>query len=147
MTLDELWKDHLLSLDHLRHGIHLRAFGQRDPLNEYKQEAFSMFESMLNQLRESVTVLLARIQFRADSMEHLDEMESNQEMHETRNDPAATGEAQQQHTVTAKVVSGPIHTHIKPEDRDANDPESWGKIGRNEDCPCGSGKKYKHCHG
>lgn len=146
-TLDELWKDHLLSLDHLRHGIHLRAFGQRDPLNEYKQEAFNMFEWMLNHLREATTQRLAHIRLRVESIAALGE-EPQQEMHESRTDPAAAGNPQ---AAPAALPEGMRHatvrSHVAAANRDANDPETWGKVSRNEACPCGSGKKYKHCHG
>lgn len=145
-TLDELWKDHLLSLDHLRHGIHLRAYGQRDPLNEYKQEAFSLFEGMLNHLREVVTLRLSRIRIRVESLAHLQD-EPHQEMHETRHDPATGAPLD---AVAAPLPEGmvmPVRSHVNPQDRDPHDPTTWGKVARNEDCPCGSGKKYKHCHG
>lgn len=148
-TLDELWKDHLLSLDQLRHGIHLRAFGQRDPLNEYKQEAFSMFEAMLNHLREVVTQRLSRIRLRLDSVEELENYEPRHKMRESRTDPAlmeAMADSQQHNTVTAKAV-GMVRSNVAPENRDPTDPSTWGKVARNEDCPCGSGKKFKHCHG
>ena len=137
-TLDQLWKDHLLSLDHLRQGIGLRAYGQRDPLNEYKQEAFNLFEAMLGQLREVVTSRMARLQIRYETPEEVMQMQQNQRMQEGRNAPeAAQGE---------KVV--PMRTgNVAPENRDPSDPTTWGKVARNEVCPCGSGKKFKHCHG
>ena len=140
-TLDQLWKDHLLSLDHLRQGINLRAYGQRDPLNEYKQEAFGLFEHMLEQLRELVVARLAHLQLRVqDPSELRMEGSGNQAMQETRHDPAA-GPVPNQPQTPVRVG------HVAPEDRDPNDPTTWGKVGRNEPCPCGSGKKYKHCHG
>jgi len=138
-TLDQLWKDHLLSLDHLRQGIGLRAYGQRDPLNEYKQEAFTLFEHMLHQLREWVTLRLAHIRIRTENPEELMQVQQQQKMQESRQDPAFA--AQQERPMET------VRTHVRPEDRKAADPSSWGKVGRNEDCPCGSGKKFKHCHG
>jgi preprotein translocase subunit SecA len=145
-TLDQLWKDHLLSLDHLRQGINLRAYAQRDPLNEYKQEAFSLFEYMLNHLREVVISRLSRLQIRMELTE--DFMRATMpkppaEMHETREDPALQlppGEAM-------KPIAQTLKMNVKPEERVSTDPASWGKVARNEACPCGSGKKFKHCHG
>ncbi|MBM3617863.1 MAG: preprotein translocase subunit SecA, partial [Alphaproteobacteria bacterium] len=148
-TLDELWKDHLLSLDHLRHGIHLRAFGQRDPLNEYKQEAFNMFEAMLNHLREAVTLRLARIRLQVERVEELPELPT-QEMHESRVDPALEGVEPQQsaNPAFAKLAGAvPVRNNVSAADRNPKDASTWGKVSRNEDCPCGSGKKFKHCHG
>ncbi len=141
-TLDQLWKDHLLSLDHLRQGIGLRAYGQRDPLNEYKQEAFTLFEHMLHQLREVVTTRMSRLQIRVENPEELMRMEQ-QKMHETRQDPALAGQSQPQNRMPVETV----HTRIAAEERNPNDPNTWGRVGRNEPCPCGSGKKFKQCHG
>ncbi len=118
--LDQNWKEHLLSLDHLRHGIGLRAYGQRDPLNEYKREAFEMFESMLARLREQVTSVLSHIEIRAQE-------EVPQEIPEETLPSAAPVAA--------------------TDGIDPNNPATWKKLSRNADCPCGSGKKYKHCHG
>lgn len=148
LTLDRLWKDHLLSLDHLRQGISLRAYGQRDPLNEYKQEAFSLFEQMLHQLRVEVTRWLSHLHISLESEEALRPFPkpSQQQMHETRIDPAMQADPFQRPTVN-DVAMMQRHVQVAPEDRDPADPETWGKIGRNEACPCGSSKKYKHCHG
>jgi preprotein translocase subunit SecA len=136
-TLDHLWKDHLLSLDHLRSGIGLRAYAQKDPLNEYKQEAFNMFEHMLNQLRELTTTRLAHLVI---SVQHppapIEAKEYDGEnMHEMHGDE--------------EIESASIHNlqRVAPENRHPNDESTWGRVGRNELCPCGSGKKYKHCHG
>ena len=140
-TLDQLWKDHLLSLDHLRHGINLRAYGQRDPLSEYKQEAFSLFEQMLSQLREQVTSRMAHMEIQMERpMPSLEQMQQAQRMQETRSDPAISQGQTENNPV-------PLRTHVSPEGRDPGNPETWGKVARNDVCPCGSGKKYKHCHG
>ena len=120
-TLDQLWKDHLLSLDHLRQGIHLRGYGQRDPLNEYKHEAFTLFEQMLSLLREMVVSRLSHLEIHMEAPSAMPRMPTRK-MVETRNDPAFAEEA-------------------------AKAPFSEQKVGRNEPCPCGSGKKFKHCHG
>jgi preprotein translocase subunit SecA len=122
-TLDQLWKDHLLSLDHLRQGIHLRGYGQRDPLNEYKQEAFSLFEQMLNYLRELVISRLSHLEIHVETPEGIAPMSGPRKMFESRHDPASGDDG---------MPAIPAHSE---------------KIGRNEPCPCGSGKKYKHCHG
>jgi preprotein translocase subunit SecA len=139
-TLDQLWKDHLLSLDHLRQGINLRAYAQRDPLNEYKQEAFGLFEAMLNHLREVVVSRLARLQIRVELADEIMKPKPRSIMRESRSDPALE-------QPPAPVANNVLRMNAKPEDRVATDPATWGKVARNEACPCGSGKKYKHCHG
>ena len=144
-TLDQLWKDHLLSLDHLRQGINLRAYAQRDPLNEYKQEAFGLFEYMLNHLREVVISRLARLQIRvtlADDIMNLKPQQTMQESH-----PAPEGLGLPPARPIEMQPAQTLRMHVNPEDRNPNDPASWGKVARNEPCPCGSGKKYKQCHG
>jgi preprotein translocase subunit SecA len=142
-TLDHLWKDHLHSLDHLRSGIHLRGYGQRDPLSEYKQEAFSLFEGMLAQLRELVTERLAHLQLRLEiDPQTLAAMQRQQQMEESRQDPALVA-----HDVSDDSSRTVGLGRVNPEDRNPTDPSTWGRVGRNEDCPCGSSKKYKHCHG
>ena len=144
--LDQMWKDHLLTLDHLRQGINLRAYGQRDPLNEYKREAFELFETMLTRLREQVTGVLAHIELRVQQPEDLEmRMAMRQrELTEGREDPAAadggqTAAVSDQRAAPRTVAAGAAV--------DPRDPASWGKVPRNAACPCGSGKKYKHCHG
>ncbi|HEY9080938.1 preprotein translocase subunit SecA [Magnetovibrio sp.] len=132
--LDQLWKDHLLTLDHLRQGIGLRAYAQKDPLNEYKREAFGLFEELLTNIGERVTLILAHVELQMMPPEGLTP-QGPASMHESHEDPAfATEEAQ--------LLRG----QPAPE-RDANDPSTWGRVGRNEPCPCGSGKKFKQCHG
>ncbi len=132
-TLDHLWREHLVMLDHLRQVIGLRGYGQRDPLNEYKSEAFQLFEAMLTRLRETVTAQLMRVEVvsQPPPMAGLPPMQA----HHTN---PLTGEDE--------LAQQPVAS-AAPVNRDANDPASWGKVGRNELCPCGSGKKYKHCHG
>ncbi len=151
MNLDQIWKDHLLTLDHLRGGIGLRAYGQRDPLNEYKAEAFSLFEALLQQLRETITHNLAHAEFRfedpalqmADTpaedlqMTHIDPVTGKNEFE--REKVMADGER-------AGRMRGPARRAREREIDPAN-PDTWGKVPRNAACPCGSGKKYKHCHG
>ena len=174
--LDQAWKEHLLALDHLRQGIGLRAYGQKDPLNEYKREAFDMFEEMLANLRETVTSVMSHLEMSIDAadLEAFEQAEHAQEMHESRMDPAFA-DAEMQATGTdgmggnvamhpaAATVAG---TRSRPVVTDAaqappgwaldealgrwidpNDQDTWGKVPRNAACPCGSGRKFKHCHG
>jgi preprotein translocase subunit SecA len=136
--LDQAWKDHLLSLDHLRQGINLRAYAQRDPLNEYKQEAFVLFQEMLAHLREQVTSVLAHVELRvqrpddpAPAMAPQPGPSPRPRMVETREDPAMAGGSAQAGAATALATA----------------PAPWAKTSRNAPCPCGSGKKFKHCHG
>ena len=133
--LDQAWKDHLLQLDHLRQGISLRAYAQRDPLNEYKREAFNLFEQMLLDMREKVTSVLAHVELRfgESSPEQALEPRGPREMRETREDPA--------------FANGPAALNPARGGGDPNDPATWTSTPRNAACPCGSGKKYKHCHG
>jgi preprotein translocase subunit SecA len=144
--LDQTWKEHLLALDHLRQGINLRAYAQRDPLNEYKHEAFVLFQEMLNHLREAVTSVLCHVELRVQRADDQDRAlpsepvppPARQRMVETREDPAwSSGSAQDGDTALA--VAPP------PAGQAAASP--WAKTPRNAPCPCGSGKKFKHCHG
>ena len=133
-TLDNLWREHLANLDHLRSVVGFRGYGQRDPLQEYKTESFTLFESMLAQLRQITTAQLLRVEL---VTEQPPEMPQMPEMHEHHINPM-TGEDEM-----AQANLQPQATR----ERDPNNPATWGKVGRNEACPCGSGKKYKHCHG
>ena len=147
LVLDKQWKDHLLSLDHLRHAILLRAYAQRDPLNEYKREAFELFEGMLTEMRDEVTMLLSRVELRAPEPEAAQVQRAPQRMQESRQDPAMAETALE--TVGAGGT-GPAAAPVRRQagaKLDPNDPASWGKVPRNAACPCGSGKKFKHCHG
>lgn len=134
-TLDHLWREHLVMLDHLRQVIGLRGYGQRDPLNEYKAESFNLFEAMTANLREAVTAQLMRVEIMPQPQEPAPELPR---MEMQKADPV-TG---QNEMAFADVVNPSIAA-----DRNPSDPTTWGKVGRNELCPCGSGKKYKHCHG
>ena len=146
-TLDHLWREHLVMLEHLRQVIGLRGYGQRDPLNEYKAEAFNLFEAMSTHLREAVTSQLMRVEIRAapppEEPASLPYMEAHKIDPSSGEDELALARAGAEtlarHGITAAATEAPA--------RDPKDPSSWGKVGRNEACPCGSGKKYKHCHG
>ena len=143
--LDQLWKDHLLTLDHLRHGIGLRAYGQRDPLNEYKQEAFGLFESMLIALRERTTLMLAHVELNMEfSEEEYLAQHGGAEGEAHHDSPEYYGGegGDEGGNATMTVVNRQAATEVDP-----NDQATWGKVPRNAPCPCGSGKKFKHCHG
>ena len=138
-VLDQVWKEHLLALDHLRQGIGLRAYGQRDPLNEYKTEAFALFNRMLGELRERVTGLLARVELAPPPPPVF-----APQMTASRLDPAFAGEAGGGET---GVLERPAVRRETASGVDPADPATWHRTPRNAPCPCGSGKKYKHCHG
>jgi preprotein translocase subunit SecA len=140
-TLDHLWREHLVMLDHLRQVIGLRGYGQRDPLQEYKSEAFTLFEAMVAHLREAVTAQLMRVEIVPP--EEQQQMLPPMQAHHADPD---TGEDEMAFANVSLVPQGNDGA-VAAAARDPNNPSSWGKIGRNEDCPCGSGKKYKHCHG
>ncbi len=148
--LDQYWKDHLLRLDHLRQGIGLRAFGQKNPLNEYKREAFEMFEDLLGRLREGVTSLLSHIEIQVNVPEAVPEPQAPRQM-ETQH--AAVGQfadaaESPDGGADGEVLSKPQPMRYARGDQiDPNDPSTWGKVSRNAACLCGSGKKFKHCHG
>ena len=149
---DQSWKEHLLHLDHLRQGIGLRAYGQKDPLNEYKREAFNLFNDMLSGLREQVVGLLSTLQLRMEQPP-MPEMMPAAHMHEIHEDPAlAAAMSDDPAFDPADPDGGGVATLQRPrpnarQARDPNDPSTWGKVARNAACPCGSGKKFKHCHG
>jgi preprotein translocase subunit SecA len=159
--LDQTWKDHLLHLDYLRQAINLRAYGQKDPLIEYKREAFEMFQRMMAGLRETVTGVLAHLEIRMESEEAAQPIPMPQRptrLMESHPDPsalAATGTDGLPlgfDTATGVPSAGvttlkPVRSRYAAAEIDPNDPGTWGKVSRNAACPCGSGKKYKHCHG
>jgi preprotein translocase subunit SecA len=126
--LDQAWKEHLLQLDQLRQGVSLRAYAQKDPLNEYKTEAFNMFEMMLDQLRVTVTTYLSHVELQDPSRVVQREEVPEEELQATHIDPT-TGENEMARAFNEQ------------------DPSTWGKVRRNDACPCGSGRKFKHCHG
>ncbi len=161
-TLDHLWREHLVTLEHLRQVIHLRGYAQRDPLNEYKSEAFTLFEKMLAELREAVTVQLMGLNFTGENgsepldMEPLPPMEAHHINPFTGEDEFALAEAALAGPpMGAGFSAGPADSRgVEPVKSrrtngavDPNDPATWGRVARNDKCPCGSGKKYKHCHG
>jgi preprotein translocase subunit SecA len=134
-TLDGLWREHIVNLDHLRSVIGFRGYAQRDPLQEYKAEAFELFQALLNNLRQAVTAQLSRVELVQQPQQPEPPI-----MHGHHLD-ASTGEDE------FIRIAPAIDVTVAPESRDPDRPETWGRVGRNEACPCGSGKKYKHCHG
>jgi preprotein translocase subunit SecA len=143
-TLDQLWRDHIITVEQLRQVIHLRGYGQRDPLNEYKTEGYNLFESMVNKLRENVTAQVMRVEIQLRDASELTELPGEDELPvmEAHHIDPVTGEDELSPAAAAGALlaarkSGP----------DPKDPKTWGKVGRNDPCPCGSGKRYKHCHG
>jgi preprotein translocase subunit SecA len=144
-TLDHLWREHLVMLEHLRQVIGLRGYGQRDPLNEYKAEAYNLFESMSQNLREQVTGYLMRIQIMEQPLEQTPDLPYMEAHHLNPDNGADYGMAEA--PLAPALAGGNGFGTARAADRNPSDPTSWGKVGRNEACPCGSGKKYKHCHG
>ncbi|MBN8997840.1 MAG: SEC-C domain-containing protein, partial [Rhizobiales bacterium] len=139
-TLDHLWREHLVTLDHLRQVIGFRGYAQRDPLNEYKTEAFELFEAMLQNLRETVTGQMMRVEIMQSPPLMPQEVEDVEPIHV---DPLTGGnEMDEAFFQSVAAASGVDSVAVDP-----NDPSTWGKVQRNAPCPCGSGKKFKHCHG
>jgi len=146
-SLDHHWKEHLSTLDALRQVVHLRAYAQKTPINEYKQEAFALFERMLANIREDVTQTIGRVQFRMDDEPALPELPVLPDFITTHIDPftgmddTADSDAGSQGSITTMI---PTQRLSVPENGET---VTAGEISRNAPCPCGSGKKYKHCHG
>lgn len=139
-VLDQLWKEHIATLDLMRHTIVLRAYGQKDPLNEYKREAFNMFSALLDTLKEKVTNVVCRTVIQSNTEESLQREEQRQQnvkmqaVHEQPQSLIAEQKNSTAHQKGGAVDNGTVS-------------ENWGRVSRNDLCPCGSGKKYKHCHG
>ncbi|MDR0252967.1 MAG: preprotein translocase subunit SecA, partial [Brucellaceae bacterium] len=139
-SLDNLWREHLVNLDHLRSVVGFRGYAQRDPLNEYKTEGFELFQAMLSNLREVVTSQLMRVEImREEPQPELPEMHGHHIDGTTGEDDFGEGSDGPRLSDSDRFVD--------PADRDPADPSTWGRVSRNEACPCGSGKKFKHCHG
>jgi preprotein translocase subunit SecA len=156
-TLDHLWREHLVVLEHLRSVIGFRSYGQRDPLNEYKTEGFQLFETMLANLREGVTGQLMHMQVLPGEHEDLFQPVELPPMQAHHADPfsgedelamaeaaISAGERSDLRTIERRA---PLQTRRGATTANPKDPSTWGKVSRNASCPCGSGKKYKHCHG
>ncbi len=147
-VLDQLWKDHIATLDLMRHTIVLRAYGQKDPLNEYKKEAFNMFANLLDALKEKTTVVVCRTLIRNDAeqaMQKAQERQQNIKMKEVHENPQNLVGKSENSAMSDNNKQEPVRNfkgEVNPKD-----PQTWGKVARNDLCPCGSGKKFKHCHG
>jgi preprotein translocase subunit SecA len=140
-VLDQKWKDHLASMDYLRQGIGLRGYAQKQPMQEYKRESYDMFTSLLDNIKHEVIRILARVQVRAEEdVEAVEEQRRSDAQMQFRHDPAASpaaAPAQGGQPGQQGAVAPPPEPFVR----------EGRKVGRNEPCPCGSGKKYKHCHG
>jgi preprotein translocase subunit SecA len=146
-VLDTLWKEHLATMDHLRQGIHLRAYAQKNPKQEYKRESFELFQSLLSNLKHEVVKFLSHVQIRQPDEAALIE--------QRRREAAEKAKLAFQHAEASALAQGEAEAAAAPgadaPPADAARPETFmrdqPKVGRNEPCPCGSGKKYKQCHG
>ncbi|WAG06379.1 preprotein translocase subunit SecA [Aeromonas jandaei] len=134
-TLDGLWKEHLAAMDHLRQGIHLRGYAQKNPKQEYKRESFDLFTQMLETLKRDVVSILSRVQVQERDVEAMEEQQRQQAESAPRTYTHAAAENQ---LADEEESAAESHTTFVRDEQ---------KIGRNDPCPCGSGKKYKHCHG
>ncbi|RBM08589.1 preprotein translocase subunit SecA [Novacetimonas cocois] len=147
-TFDAVWKEHLLALDQLRQGIGLRAYGQKDPLNEFKHEAFELFNAMLDHLRLRVTSTMSRVEVAPPPIDDpfpggMAEVHSDPRVPGLENEPGPGLLPRTDGKLPDLAMAEPIGgAAVMPDD-----PSSWGEVPRNASCPCGSGKKYKHCHG
>ena len=149
-VLDHFWREHLVMLDHLRQVVHLRGYAQRDPLNEYKSEAFELFNALIAKWHEVSTGQLMRIEVAYDQ-------QPPQQQAPAFDSPPTDEELRRIDEINAMIGQGGLSPQAMglgfmaadaaPVARDPNDSSTWGKVGRNEACPCGSGKKFKHCHG
>ena len=137
-TLDTLWKEHLAAMDHLRQGIHLRGYAQKNPKQEYKRESFELFEGLLDSLKTDVIMVLSRVR-----VQQQEEVERMEEQRRAQAEAAARLAHAQHASAENPLADGEEAAEAQPQTvvRDER------KVGRNEPCPCGSGKKYKQCHG
>jgi preprotein translocase subunit SecA len=145
-TLDAVWKEHLYALDHLRQGIGLRAYGQRDPLNEYKSEAFALFNTLLDELKERITTLLARVEIAPDGQLAQPQPAARQMVESHAEPVSALSGGGGSDGGAARAAVG-VQVINRTPAVDPGDQSTWAATPRNAACPCGSGKKYKHCHG
>jgi preprotein translocase subunit SecA len=142
-AIDGKWREHLLRLEHLRSVVSFRGYAQRDPLNEYKTEAFQLFEALLNSLREQVTQQLSRIRpiTKEEQEAMMRQMMAAQQPSVAAAKPAEPAPAPVEAPAAVAVAAPALAGFVE------SDPSTWGNPGRNDACPCGSGEKFKHCHG
>lgn len=151
LTIDKYWKDHLYNLDKLRQGINFRAYAQKDPLLEYKREAFELFERLLYNMNEELLIRIFHIVINIETINTNEQFlkekqDANQnKLQYNRTELLNTMNKKTQENNVVKQET--MHNKVNPIDRDPNDKSTWGKVKRNDPCPCGSGKKYKHCCG
>ena len=151
LTIDKYWKDHLYNLDKLRQGINFRAYAQKDPLLEYKREAFELFEKLLYNMNEELLIRLFHIVINIETINTNEQF--LKEKQDANQNKLQYNRAELLNTMNKKTQENNIvkqetmHNKVNPIDRDPNDKSTWGKVKRNDPCPCGSGKKYKHCCG
>ena len=138
-VLDAQWKEHLAAMDHLRQGIGLRGYAQKNPKQEYKREAFEMFEALLQRVKHEVVTLLSKIQIRTEG--EVQQMEEQQRKRAPQTMSFSHPNVDQAAAAEAGGDGQPVKKPAQPFVRQGR------KVGRNEPCPCGSGKKYKQCHG
>ena len=141
LTLDQLWKEHLHSLDRLKAGINLRAYGQKDPLNEYKFEAFDLFENMFLELDEHIITATTKVQI----SHQLPSLEDSNLMKNAIENKSNISSLSNDGRKSSDTMLASNKDSFKK--KDPRDQRTWGKVSRNEPCPCGSKKKFKHCHG
>jgi preprotein translocase subunit SecA len=143
-TLDHDWREHIVQLEHLRQFVGLRGYGQRDPLNEYKSEALALFEALLVRLRSDVVRQLMQVQINVEQQPAPIEQQPLPIMEAHHINPL-TGEDEM--SGLPPDLSHGLRSREASDDINPNDPNTWGRVSRNAPCPCGSGKKFKHCHG
>ncbi len=141
-VLDDLWKDHLSTMDHLRHGIHLRGYAQKNPKQEYKRESFALFKDLLESIKRDAIRVLSHVQVRREDPVEEEarlrrEAEQLAQRMQFQHDEVSALAEPEESEAEAEGAAAPVMTPVRTEP----------KVGRNEPCPCGSGKKYKHCHG
>ncbi|MEK9766129.1 MAG: SEC-C metal-binding domain-containing protein, partial [Thalassolituus sp.] len=140
-VLDNLWKEHLATMDHLRQGIHLRGYGQKNPKQEYKRESFGLFQELLNNIKHDTIRVLSHIRIRRE--EEVKEEEERRRLEAE----AQLARAQFQHEEAGSALGAEEAPAAEDDGQAQPFVRDGEKVGRNDPCPCGSGKKYKHCHG
>ncbi len=153
-ALDHLWREHLVTLDHLRQVVGWRGMAQRDPLNEYKSEAFELFDELIARLREVTTSQLSRVEvaFEPPPAQQRAARASSRPLRrahrsKARSRPAPMLAIHPAPPAFGAEEAGSTATLVRPDAKRGGEAATYGKVGRNQPCPCGSGKKYKHCHG
>ena len=144
-VLDTRWKEHLQSMDHLRRGIHLRGYAQKNPKQEYKREAFELFQSLLYNIKHDVTRILSHVQVRRQ--EEIEDLERQRREALEREKAASQSVHEDAVAAAQQTAEGEEPAPESGEDQTQPIRREGPKVGRNDPCPCGSGKKYKQCHG